>query len=419
MNVIPLARFGSFALLILPASVACGSSDGEAETVDATEEGVLPDDATGPEDSGESEGPAEDAASSDEVSEVFEEENAGGPEAEDGAFEVEGSARTGCIAASGLEVYWGNLHAHTAFSDGEQEPADAFAYARRTAGLDVLVVTDHLEQIYLPTRWSDCKEQADAADEPGAFVAACGYEYGSGFDALFRSTGHNNVFANPDLFPAVQLDFHDFYASLAACPDCIGQFNHPGSEGVQHWNHFEYHADVDERMNLYEFNSDPAWEMYFEALDAGWHVSPVWNQDNHSADWGTANDHRSGFWLSSLTRAGLYEAFRARRTFASGDRNAWVRVMADGDCWMGSDLRGVPPNVELLVEAGDSDPTDSFRAVELWGPGRTLLDNADCGGGSSCAVTFVVEVSGPTYAVARLYQDDGEFLVAAPVWLAP
>ncbi|NMC72564.1 MAG: hypothetical protein GYA57_21250 [Myxococcales bacterium] len=405
---------------------ACGSSGDDAdrseaadpaEDVGTRDDSTLQDGGDGVDDRSDDAGTDVAAPDGFEASPDVPEDEAGGPG--DGGDGADGAVRTGCLAAAGLSPYWGNFHAHTSFSDGEGRPSEAFAYARNVAGLDVLIVTDHLEQIYLPTRWADCKEQADAADAPGAFVADCGYEYGSGFDSFFRSTGHNNVFHNPDLFPAVQLDFHDFYASLVGCPSCVGQFNHPGDEPMQHWNHFEYDAAVDERMQLYEFNSPPAWEMYFEALDAGWHVSPMWNQDNHSANWGTANDHRSGLWLAALTRDGVYAAFGARRTFATADRNAWVRVLADGDCWMGSDLAGVGPSVELSVEAEDGDATDAFDTVELWGPGRTRLDAADCGGAASCAVSFEVPVGGPTYVVARVNQVDGEWLVAAPVWLAP
>lgn len=415
------------ALVLL--SPACGSSDGVPDAPDGLDaDGFVtdvstPEDGVPADDGGELDAHPEDAAAEFADTAEVEPDVLDVPEALDAPADVEpeadGSARTGCLVAAGLAPYWGNLHAHTSFSDGEREPSDAFAYARDVAGLDVMIVTDHLEQIYIPTRWSDCREQADDADAPGSFVAACGYEYGSGFDSLFRSTGHNNVFDNPSLFPAVQLDFRDFYASLTACTSCIGQFNHPGDESQQHWNHFEYHAEVDARMELYEFNSGPAWEMFFEALDAGWRIAPVWNQDNHSANWGTANDHRSGFWLSALTRDGLYEAFRVRRTFATADRNASVRVLADGDCWMGSDLAGVGPVVELRVEAEDEDAADAFQTAELWGPGRTLLESADCGGGPTCAATFERTVSGPTYVVARLTQADGDYLVAAPVWLAP
>jgi hypothetical protein len=44
----------------------------------------------------------------------------------------------------GYDVYYGNLHSHTGYSDGVQTPSDAYFYARYTAPtpLDFLAVTD-------------------------------------------------------------------------------------------------------------------------------------------------------------------------------------------------------------------------------------------------------------------------------------
>jgi hypothetical protein len=333
-----------------------------------------------------------------------------------------GPVGQGCITGS-FTAYRGNFHAHTSYSDGDDEPQDAFAYARDVAGLDIMMVTDHLEQLYLVpplNRWGACETQANAANAPGAFLADCGYEYGSGMALpLCVSTGHNNVLFPTGLFPAVQQDFHDFYATFVACAECIGQFNHPGSESCQHWNFFEYDPAVDERMNLFEFNgSGPVWDMFFQALDAGWHVSPMVNQDNHSANWGTASDDRSGVYLSALSRDALRQALLERRTFMSEDANAAIQLMAEDTCWMGSMLSGYPA-VELDAHAEDPDGADGFVSLELFGPGQALLASTDCAGAGTCDLTHGITVSAPTYAVARATQSDGQLLVAAPIWLAP
>jgi len=330
----------------------------------------------------------------------------------------------GCIEGD-FDPYWGVLHAHTDYSDGELTPADAFAYGRDPGNLDILLITDHLEQLYLPYpeegMWEKCREQADAAYDPGRFLADCGYEYGSAFSfPPLLSTGHNNVFFNDVLFPIVQLDFHKFYQSLAECPACIGQFNHPGSNEGEHWNHFEYFPDVDEKMNLFEFNSNPAWELFFQALDAGWHISPMNNQDNHSADWGTRNEKRSGFYLQGLTREALHDAMQTRRSFMSYDKNASVRMTAFGKCWMGSILSGeMPESISIEVEARDPDPDDEWTSLEIFGPGMELLDSFDCDGSETCRAVFTFDTGADAYFVARASQSDGHWLVAAPLWIVP
>ena len=325
----------------------------------------------------------------------------------------------GCIQGS-YTPYFGNFHAHTGYSDGAKTPREAFQYARDVAGLDILVVTDHLEQLHLPLgdRWGACKAEAAAEQRPGAFVASCGFEYGSGFTPLASSTGHANVFFSADLFVAIQLDFRDFYATLTACADCVGQVNHPGSDKDEHFNHFEYHATADARLNLFEFNSDPAWELYFEALDAGWHLSPMLNQDNHDADWGTENDHRSGVLLDTLDLPALQAALRQRRTFSTEDKNAAITVIAAGACWMGSILAGTGV-VDLVVEARDVDTADGFAAITLYGRGQQQLDDFDCQGQNPCLATFAVTAAQSPYFVARADQADNDRLIAAPIWLSP
>lgn len=324
----------------------------------------------------------------------------------------------GCVQGV-YTARFGNLHAHTSYSDGEKTPADAFDHARNVAGLDIMVVTDHLEQVSIPPRWWNCRDQADDKDAPGQFVAACGFEYAT-FDPLPISSGHSNVFFDDSLMNATKTDVEDLYAALAACADCVGQFNHPGDETGMTWHDFAYDASVDEKMALFEFNSEgPVWDLFFQALDNGWHVSPQYNQDNHSANWGTANSHRSGFFLAQLSRDGVREAMLARRTFSSEDANASVRLLAQGVCWMGSRLAGVGSTLSAHVEAADKDAAESWASIELFGPGKAALGTQSCAPGPTCAADFQVTLSGGTYVVARATQADGEVLVSAPIWAVP
>ena len=329
---------------------------------------------------------------------------------------------TGCVEGN-YDPYWGVLHAHTRYSDGDQTPADAFAYARDYGELDIMTVTDHLEQLYLPfppDKYENCLAQADDSYDPGYYLTDCGFEYGSGFILpWFKSTGHNNVFFSPDLFPMIQLDFHNFYNSLVGCPTCVGQFNHPGSDPEQTWNNFEYFEDVDIQMNLFEFNGGgPTWDLYFDALDAGWHVSAMYNQDNHSADWGTKNDRRSGFFLSDLDRENLYIAMMARRSFMSYDKNAYLKIMADTTCWMGSILSGYS-TISIDVEAVDLDVDDGFDTIEIYGPAMNLLSTVDCADQEICTDSFDFPVTEATYFLAKATQSDGEWLVSGPIWVEP
>ena len=67
------------------------------------------------------------------------------------------------------------------------EPQDAYNYARNTAGLDFLAVTDNVEQIDF-LEWYYNKDEADNATVNGIFVGIAGWEWGS------PMYGHINVF---------------------------------------------------------------------------------------------------------------------------------------------------------------------------------------------------------------------------------
>src|SRR2546429_5624721 len=52
-------------------------------------------------------------------------------------------ALSGSVFAQTLRVFFGNLHSHTAYSDGTGTPQDAYDYARTTGKLDFLCVSEH------------------------------------------------------------------------------------------------------------------------------------------------------------------------------------------------------------------------------------------------------------------------------------
>ena len=52
-------------------------------------------------------------------------------------------ARGQGLADSVYNLYVGNLHSHTSYSDGSGTPAQAFEYARDVASIDFLAITDH------------------------------------------------------------------------------------------------------------------------------------------------------------------------------------------------------------------------------------------------------------------------------------
>ena len=136
-------------------------------------------------------------------------------------------------AAPAYDLYFGDLHAHTGYSDGASgtTPWDAFP-AAIAAGADFMALTEHYSTSNAyeawtmdETEWADLKDAA-AFFTSSSFVAMPAYEY-----YLVSHTGEINVF-NVSELPPKQVFLGPtrlgmFYDWLAQQPGGVGQFNHP------------------------------------------------------------------------------------------------------------------------------------------------------------------------------------------------
>ena len=107
---------------------------------------------------------------------------------------VEMAFESGPIVASDtpqghLNVYFGNLHAHTSYSDGVEEPSDAYRHARDAGGLDFMAITEHNHSsagqiandhsLYSGSDADSLISTANRFTVDGEFVALYGQEYSS------------------------------------------------------------------------------------------------------------------------------------------------------------------------------------------------------------------------------------------------
>ncbi len=317
-----------------------------------------------------------------------------------------------------FNAYFGNLHSHTSNSDGSGEPADAYNYARYTAGLDFLAVTDHLEQIgnipLIDPEWSDCQNAANNATMNGTFVGIAGWEWGSPLH------GHVNVFNTADIIDDAgnlwyTTNLPGFYNWVLNHSPAFAQFNHPGEETYfTNWNSFAYvSTTLDNAFPLIEFQSVEQAENFYElSLNNGWHLSPVWNQDNHSADWGTKNDCRAGIWATTLSRPSLFEAILAGRTFATMDKNASIWIDLNSIAMGGQTT--IQSAVPLHIKLSDSNP-ESWISIEIVTSNGLMMDLGAHTG--NLDTTFTIDPTGANWIFVRALQADSNYLWSAPVYI--
>lgn len=322
--------------------------------------------------------------------------------------------------------FFGNLHAHTGFSDGKDDPSIALAHAR-AAGLDFQANTDHLEQLSDST-WAHTQAMAAAQDRPGTFAALVGFEWGHGWIPPLGWYNHINVVGTTRRVPLVDtVALAGLYReALATCyPEgAIGIFNHPYINKpplvFNQWNALAYDGAADKLMALIDCEGRGSAQLpslgLLPALANGWHVAPAWNQDNHDADWGSKDEGRTGVWLApgELGGPALLRAIREGRAFSTSDRNARVRTIANGTLWMGSTV-ATPGPVALKIETDDADG-ELIARIEVWSEGRAIASQPVLGPGP-VSFELTVDPSVDAYFFAHVVQQDGDELFSAPIYV--
>jgi len=321
-------------------------------------------------------------------------------------------------------IYFGNLHSHTGFSDGVATPEFAYDYARYTAGLDFLAVTEHsnLYDHYLDwnrsRKWTDIRRMADKKTVDGEFLALFGAE-----TTWYNQFGHMNTYEMDFFLNAYETRYNDiptYYDTLKRYPASINQWNHPWSSGDRHLDGFDpYDAELDEVMQLIEVHTlhtknVDALHYYIMALDKGWHVSPVGNQDNHNGDWGTENTLRMGVLAEKLTREHFFDAVRHNRAYYTSVLHLKVWFKVNGAI-MGSRIRrSETVDVEIKALFGQETGSRIVKA-EIFGERGRVLHAVDHDEAQlAYRVTLPCE---ERYYFVKVYQEDGEFAATSPVWI--
>lgn len=312
----------------------------------------------------------------------------------------------------GMFAYWGDLHAHTTYSDGSGPPHYALA-AARAAGLHFSAVTDHgwwLSDDW----WAKTLTQTQQATSPGQFVALRGLEW------THPSAGHINLFntntrlsrTNP-LFDTLP----DLYDWLNHNPAVIAQFNHPGTNYDGYFQNFEFDSLAAPSMFMQEIGNHAQGYQTYEAQFvqnnlAGWQVAPTNNSDTHAANWGTTSSARTGLVAPTLTQADLLVAMRARRVFATEDSNLAL-ALRSGDTWFGSTI---DPADSVPLTVYFSDP-DTEPATLMLYDGNLLLESVSLTGLETDWSTTVRARPGH-FLWAKLVQSDGDTAWSAPLWVS-
>ena len=361
------------------------------------------------------------------------------------------------IGKAEFQLYFGQLHSHTQYSDGSGTLNSALDYIGNlpeNANIDFVAFTDHSNYFDSKTNpndkaalydtklvkdsdanhsWATYKKTvADFNESHSDLIALAGFEM-----TWSGGPGHINTFNTPGIVSRNNTELNSkendagmkaYYALLSQeeGADSISQFNHPGKtfgtfKDFSYWN-----PVIDSRMYMVEVGNGegqigaggyyPSYSEYIKALDKGWHLAPTNNQDNHKGKWGNANDARDVILTDDFTEQGIYNAIRDMRMYATEDKNLEITYTVNGH-QLGSIITEKPEKLNVSVTVYDPDKTDSIVKVELVANSgivaHTWSDPTELASGK------VEAELDPKYSYyfVRVTEGDGDLAVTAPVWV--
>ncbi|MFP8882185.1 MAG: CehA/McbA family metallohydrolase [Myxococcota bacterium] len=345
------------------------------------------------------------------------------------------------VRADATPIFWGDLHGHSGLSDGTGSPDEYFRYARDTAGLDVVALTDHdhlgaLRLDESPERWALIRRATQAFNRPGRFVTLLGFEwtnwiYGHRHVLYFDGRGELLSAMDPSFETPVLL-----WSALRHARASALTFAHHSAGGpiATDWSippdpHFEpvteitsIHGSSEAPDAAIVIKNSVTGNFVRDALDRGYRLGFVGSGDTHDGhpgitQVGYASGGLAAIAAERLTREGILEALRARRVYATSGSRIVLQAHLNGQP-MGSifDLAEADSaNGRLRVSVIGTGP---IARVDLVGSAG-LIESIP--GGSSAVVDFErtdLEMRPGQYLYIRVVQSDDATAWSSPFFFA-
>lgn len=352
-------------------------------------------------------------------------------------------------------MYWGDLHGHSLFSDGNATPDEHYRYGRDAEMLDVCALSDH--DLSPPDAWPILRYEADRFYEPERFVTFFGYEWTTGRSpaTVGMSFGHKSIYYCDGGEPVYshedrESDTPQKLFTLLSRKRAIVVPHHPsaplsparrdgdGTGGCcPAGSNWRFHDPEKERLvEIYskcgnsEFpgcsrpprDAEPGGFVQ-EALARGYRLGFTAGSDSHCGRPGADVEgdnlyRRSGltlFWAERLTREAVFEAMAARRCYAT----TGPRIFLDFK------INGFHMGEEIVT----TDPEES-RAVTVRVAGTATIEHIDIiknnddlyrheGGGQTVEFEYVDQTpaSESDFYYIRVTQADEEMAWSSPIWV--
>lgn len=361
--------------------------------------------------------------------------------------------------------YFGNLHSHTAYSDGNQDstssgvtnPAGAYTFAKASQHFDFLGVSEHNH--YSAARNPGFKQPlyqqgltaANNANQDGTFLALFGMEYGvsSDYNGHIVTYGFNQLIGWENSVPGVtgnnydiyngKSDYDGFFKKVKNNPNAFCYLAHPNTTDYTTTGavstalaYAPYNATYDSAIvgtplrnglafstftNYTDYPGGDYFSYYKKLLTIGYHIGIGYDHDNHNTTFGRNNAGRLVILAPSLTRADLFTAMQKMHFYGSDDWNAKIEFTMNGNI-MGSILTGsTSPTFNIVHNDADGEHTNY---INVWkgvsgGAPPTVVHSIS----QNNTVTYTdlnLNAGLQYYYFVEIKQADGNWIVTSPIW---
>jgi len=324
-----------------------------------------------------------------------------------------------------LNLYFGDYHNHTSFSDGRAYPDISYLLARDVRGLDFMGVSDH-DNTTTPGEFAWNCEVCDCLTRDGEYVCLYGHELSFGWAQ--QGFGHWNVLMGrkgPMVHYEEGMTPDDLYGYVRA-HDLIAIPHHVGVIWAPHsWDRFDPVAEpvveICSIHGIYE-NTETCGDsvrcvkgsMVADGLARGYHFGVVGGSDFHNCFTACLYEcSLTGVYAEELTRGSVLDALRRRRTYATTGSKIVLDFRCNGK-FMGEELSADGP---LHFTAFMKSEEPILRA-EVVGGGSVVISE-DVGSSEASCAWDRANPGEATYFYLRVITQSGERAWSSPIYLVP
>lgn len=353
--------------------------------------------------------------------------------------------------------YYGNLHAHSGYSDGNKDssttfvskPSGDYTFAKASLHFNFLGISEHNHYSsnnnpgMIRTSYGLGLAEAAAANQDGTFLCLYGMEFGLASNGHVIIYGVNQLLGWENSVPGLvgpnydvyidKTDYTGLFRKVKNTPGAFCYLAHPW------WTDFANTANLphiplfDSAIvgvpfrsglafstftNYLDYPSGDYFQYYQKMLSIGYHVGMTYDHDNHNLTFGRNNAGRLVIIAPSLTKANLFSAMQSMHFYGSDDWNAKMDLKI-GSKIMGDSTSGLtPPVINFIHSDDDGEIADS---IKLWSgvEGSNIYPVVVATVKSNNTLNYTDNLQAPgtnKYYFVEVKQPDGNRIITSPIW---